>query len=102
MPIVVIDEWAEGGPDTTNYDAFNAQMGLVDDPPEGLVVHTAGVTEEGGFRVVDVWESQEAWDRFNDGRLGPAIREVLSGLHPQPLPPRTEIYELYNVIRPSP
>ncbi|HSJ73342.1 MAG TPA: hypothetical protein VK904_03420 [Miltoncostaeaceae bacterium] len=100
MPVAVIQEWAEGGPDTRNYDAINERMGVRDDLPEGLIVHTAGVTASGGFRVVDVWESREAWDRFNDERLGPAVREVIGGLDPHPPPPRTEIYELYNVLRP--
>jgi hypothetical protein len=33
--------------------------------PAGLVVHAAGPTDE-GFRIVAVWESEEAWRGFAD------------------------------------
>lgn len=36
--------------------------------PAGLIVHAAGPTDE-GFRIVAVWESEEAWLRFA-ARLG--------------------------------
>ena len=39
--------------------------------PAGLIVHAAGPTEE-GFRIVGVWESEEAWQRFLADRLGEA------------------------------
>jgi hypothetical protein len=38
-------------------------------PPEGLIVHAAGPTDE-GFRIIAVWESEEAWQRFLADRLG--------------------------------
>ncbi len=38
--------------------------------PAGLIVHAAGPTDE-GFRVVALWESEEAWRRFAD-RIGSA------------------------------
>ena len=31
--------------------------------PEGLVLHVAGPTDE-GFRIIGVWESETAWERF--------------------------------------
>ena len=37
--------------------------------PEGLVVHAAGPTDE-GFRIIAVWESEDAWERFRADRLG--------------------------------
>ena len=37
--------------------------------PAGLIVHAAGPTEE-GFRIVGVWESEEAWRGFLADRLG--------------------------------
>jgi hypothetical protein len=36
--------------------------------PAGLIVHAAGPTEE-GFRIVGVWESEEAWRSFLANRL---------------------------------
>jgi hypothetical protein len=37
--------------------------------PDGLILHAAGRTEE-GFRIIEVWESEDAWRRFAD-RLDP-------------------------------
>jgi hypothetical protein len=47
---------------------------LSDWPVEGLLVHTAGQSSS-GFRVVDVWESEDAARRFGE-RLMPILKEV--------------------------
>lgn len=44
-------------------------------PPEGLVVHAAGPTDE-GFRIIAIWESEEAWQRFRADRLGLDVERV--------------------------
>lgn len=38
---------------------------LAGPPPSGLIVHAAGPTDE-GFRIVGVWESEQAWRRFSE------------------------------------
>ena len=43
-------------------------------PVEGLLVHTAGDGPH-GFRVVDVWESEEAAQRFGE-KLAPHLQEA--------------------------
>jgi hypothetical protein len=43
-------------------------------PVEGLLVHVAGQGPP-GFRVVDVWQSEEACNRFRE-ILGPILNEV--------------------------
>jgi hypothetical protein len=48
--------------------------------PAGLIVHAAGPTEE-GFRIVGVWESEEARQRFLAERLGGD-----AGAHAQAVP----------------
>ena len=58
-------------------------------PVEGLLVHAAGEAE-GGFRVVDVWESEEAAQRFGE-RLMPALQEA--GVEAQP-----ELYEAHTFV----
>jgi hypothetical protein len=44
-----------------HYAAFGEA--LADVVPAGLVLHLAGPTDE-GFRLIDVWESREDWQRF--------------------------------------
>ena len=43
-------------------------------PVEGLLVHAMGQAN-GGFRVVDVWESEEAFNRFGE-TLQPALEDL--------------------------
>jgi hypothetical protein len=43
-------------------------------PVEGLLVHAAGQSPN-GFRVVDVWQSREACDRFGEV-LAPVLQEL--------------------------
>ena len=47
---------------------------LSDWPAAGILMHSAGEGPN-GFRVVDVWESQEAIDAFGE-HLGPILGEV--------------------------
>jgi hypothetical protein len=64
-------------PDRESYWKVTEKMfpGGTGDPPEGLVIHTAGEGPK-GFRVVDVWESRELLDRFINDMLMPAIEET--------------------------
>ena len=45
-----------------------------DMPPEGAIFQVAGPTQD-GWRVVSVWQSREAQERFRDERLLPAFKE---------------------------
>lgn len=53
-------------------------------PVEGLLVHAAGESPN-GFRVVDVWSSEETVDAFA-ARLGPILEELGVGGPPQVYP----------------
>jgi hypothetical protein len=56
-------------------------------PVEGLLVHAAG-EGEGGFRVVDVWASEDAARRFGE-TLVPVLREVGIEAEPEMYPAHT-------------
>jgi hypothetical protein len=58
-------------------------VALVEPPPDGLIVHVAGPTDE-GVRIIDVWESEDAWQRFRSERLDPAIAELGGPGRPEP------------------
>jgi hypothetical protein len=75
---------------TDMYDGVNAAMDIDNDPPAGLIFHWAGEVD-GKWTITDIWESREAYDRFRDERLFPAIRQV-SGMDPAegPQPTVTE------------
>jgi hypothetical protein len=58
-------------------------------PVEGLLVHVAGQGES-GFRVVDVWESEDSFRRFGE-TLMPILQEI--GVEGQP-----EIYPTHTFV----
>lgn len=61
---------------------------LADWPNEGCLFHVAGPTE-GGFRIVDVWESAEAFQRFGE-TLVPLLEKVaFPQVEPQIFPVHT-------------
>jgi hypothetical protein len=55
----------------------------VEPVPGGLILHVAGPTAE-GFRIIDVWESEDAWHRFRAERLAPAIAALGGPARPEP------------------
>jgi hypothetical protein len=71
------------GPGLTQQDSPR------DWPVEGLLVHVAGQGAK-GFRVVDVWTSEEAFRRFGE-KLIPILRQV--GIEGEP-----EIYPSHTVV----
>lgn len=49
------------------------------------------------MRVVDVWESEDAYDRFREQRLGPVVREVIGE---QASPPEHHTFEVHHLVHP--
>ncbi len=69
-----------------------------DTPAQGLILHAVGARGS-GMRVIDVWESQEAYERFRNEQLVPAMEAAMPGAMEQG-PPQMESLELHNLIRP--
>ncbi|MGZ6639718.1 MAG: hypothetical protein ACXVII_43745 [Solirubrobacteraceae bacterium] len=78
------------------YDALHALLDTENNPPEGIIFHSAGPIEE-GWGVIDFWESRAHFDRFVEQRLQPALQ----GLGDQALPGPSEIKEfpVYNIVK---
>lgn len=56
------------------YTKLSAQVG--DEVPKGLIVHLA-FEIPAGMRIVDVWESEQDFDRFSEERLHPAAEKMM-------------------------
>jgi hypothetical protein len=56
---------------------------LVEPAPAGLILHVAGPTDE-GFRVIDVWENEQAWQPFRAERLGARYAALGGPARPEP------------------
>ena len=67
------------------YDAVVQKMGFTPGGPGGPggISHCCTKTDN-GFRVIDVWESQEAFERFAQETIGPLTADVGSPAHPRP------------------
>jgi hypothetical protein len=51
--------------------------------PPGLILHVAGPFDE-GVRMIDVWESEQAWRDFQAHSLAPAIAALGGPARPEP------------------
>ena len=80
---------------TPHYDAITERL-RAESPIDGLRVHTAGFYPQ-GFRIFEVWEAQEHFERFLRDRLGPLIGEVGGGDAAQP---ETKVHELHAFVAP--
>jgi hypothetical protein len=74
------------------YDATSQQVGVSsENMPEGGIVHVAGAGPEGGWRVLEIWESEEAAKRFDEERVEPVLRQA--GIK-RPEPQRWQVHNL--------
>jgi hypothetical protein len=77
--------------DKQTYDAIRERVmqAAVD---AGGRFHAAGESP-GGWRIIEVWESEEGLDRFIRDSLNPAVQEVSGGRAPEM--ERPEVFEVY-------
>ena len=75
------------------YDQLNAEM---PDDPSGLILHTASRTD-GGMRIIDVWQSEDDYRRFEREQLMPAMGRL--GWPAPDTPPPTQEFEVHNMRR---
>jgi hypothetical protein len=73
MAVVMRMEWPEVT--TEQYEATRELVGWEREVPEGAIFHIA-FFDDGGFKVVDLWESEEDFQRFADNRLNPGIAQI--------------------------
>jgi hypothetical protein len=90
-------------PDEVSYDIYQQvedKLDVENNPPDGLIVHTASVVD-GKLKIVDVWESEEDAQRFGQERLGPAIESVVGPeMAGPPRPDQVSIYEIKAMVKP--
>ena len=74
------------------YDQVINKMGFRPGEPGavGGLFHWVTKTDE-GIRVVDVWESKEAFEKFAQDEIGPITHEV--GV---PSPPELQFFDVHN------
>jgi hypothetical protein len=75
------------------YEAVTGKVMPGGQLPDGCELHIAGPVEQ-GWRVITVWESREAFDRFREEKLLPAFRELGGGEGPPPEPEVNPVHKL--------
>ncbi|MEX2210963.1 MAG: hypothetical protein WD689_04290 [Gaiellaceae bacterium] len=73
MAVLVIAQVPGGSAEQD--EAMMKSLNLEADPPAGIRVRMAGPTES-GWRIVGLWDSQEAFDTFRRERLAPVIEQA--------------------------
>jgi hypothetical protein len=91
MAIAVLVDNPEGSQEI--YEKVRAQLGL--EAPAGGIFHAAGPSPNGGWRVMEVWESEEDARRWRDERPLPAFDAA--GV-PRP-PASPQIWQLHNFMK---
>jgi hypothetical protein len=99
MPVAIRTTDFPEGVGTNMYDGVRAEMGIENDPPPGLIFHWAGDVD-GKWTVTNLWESRDAYDRFREERLFPAMRKV-SGMDPAAGPqPTISEFTVHDYVKP--
>jgi hypothetical protein len=92
--MAVAVEMSFKGATLDQYDQVIQKMGLTPGgaTPPGAISHWVAKTDD-GLRVVDVWETKEAYDQFAAEQIGPYSREV--GITEAP---EMRVYEIHNYL----
>jgi hypothetical protein len=89
MTIAMMVDNPQGSQDT--YDKVRKELGL--EKPAGGIFHVAGPSPNGGWRVIEVWESEQDAQRFVKTRLLPAFAAVGA-----PAPPSPEFWPVHGYM----
>ena len=84
-----------GGPQL--YDRVNEEMDADNNPPDGLIHHFAA-TDGDEMILFDVWESQEAFERFQKERVMPAVVKVMGDQLPPEGAPQPTFAKLHHEL----
>jgi hypothetical protein len=81
-------------------EAVSALLDAANDPPSGLIIHLATETAAGGVRIVDLWESEDAFRKFRADRLDPAVAKVMAEMGETPTgeEPPTTVEPAFDVV----
>ena len=89
MPVALMVDNPQGSQEI--YDQVRTEVGL--DRPAGGMLHIAGPSPNGGWRVIEVFDSEDAARRFVTERLAPAFQAIGA-----PPPPPPELWSVHNYM----
>ena len=96
MPDAVLIDFGPGMTPEV-YEQINDRVNPPEGKPPGLLFHCAGPSPDGGWRIIDVWESRATFDAFLDSKVMPTAAAILGPeAMAQAPPPRIESWTLHN------
>lgn len=91
MPVVMNMVWE--GITRENYEACRKQANWEGRVPDGALFHVASFANNSLY-VTDLWESEEAFQRFISSRLMPVVQQL--GITSQPKTWMSNVYALFT------
>jgi hypothetical protein len=79
------------GVTAAQFDAMDQAVGS--EPPAGLIFHASGPVD-GGWQVIDFWESREQFEQFIAERVGPAMAQAGAA------PPQISEFHVHEYLKP--
>jgi hypothetical protein len=73
------------------YDELRKEVGWDQNPPTGVLLHSAGLDNSGNIHVADVWESEQDLNNFINSRLKPVMEKINLPM------PKGEIFPIHNL-----
>jgi hypothetical protein len=93
MAIVVLLHWREVSEE--KYEKVRKEVNWENDTPKGAKFRVAWFDSD-GLHVLDLWESQQEFERFVEQRLMPAVRTL--GIEGQP---KVEFSKAHAIFAPN-
>jgi hypothetical protein len=93
MPTVMSMEWP--GVTQDQYNQVMRALELDKNPPSGCMLHMAAFNS-GMLRCMDIWESQQVFEKFQKERLTAAVQKA--GITTQP---KVQFFPVYNIYVPN-
>ena len=92
MAVVMEMLWSEAS--LAQYDESRDKVRWEQDVPKGAVFHVAWMADD-GLHVVDVWESEEAFNTFAEERLMPVVKGDV-GIEGEPKVKFTKAHRIFD------
>ena len=93
MATIMQMHWPEASEE--QYEQVRRTANWEGNRPDGAKLHVVGFSDD-GMRILDIWESSEAFQTWFEQRIGPAVQEA--GIEGQP---EVLMFPLHGVWAPA-
>jgi hypothetical protein len=83
------------GVNQEQFDKVNAHVNPMGDPPKGILFHSSGPID-GGWGIIDFWESRELFDAFFGSRVQAAVAAAGVEMTGAPDVKEFPVHEIYK------